>query len=1051
MGIKSLLRNPINREATSLLGGVPFLARATEFIVHPLKQSPMNREATFVRVVLLFVVILFSSPAFAQFEEYNHPELVWQTIETAHCFVHFHNGTERTARELVGIAEAVYDPITKLYDYEPDTKVHWIVRDHDDYSNGGTYYYDNKIVIWATPLDFELRGTHNWLYDVVTHEFTHLIQLGASRKGPRWMPGVYFQFIGYEPERRPDVLYGYPNRIMSWPVAGTIIPMWFAEGTAQFQARGLNHDWWDSHRDMMIRVRALGGNLLTLDQMTVFGKSSMGSELVYCQGYALTRFIANAYGDDVLAKLSQEMGGVSNWNFDAASKQTLGLDQQGIYNEWRKSISTDYSHRTEVIRTHLSDRKVVRDDGFGNLYPAFSADGKRLAFVSNKGRDYLSTAKLVIYETEKDTITETKCPAISTVSWSPDGKFLAYSRQGEPNGKGSHFDDLYLWNLEKEKETRLTKSSRLSAPSYSPDGKSLIAVMTTDGTQNLALLGLPAEVKGKDLSDKLTWRLLTHFKDGRQIFRPRFSPDGKSIVCATSDLGTRDIYRFDLSSERFEPLISTDVDERDPVISRDGKFLYYACDRTGIFNLYRRNLESGRDEAISNVIGGAFMPTLTDNGSVGYAEFTSKGYGVYLINEPEPVEPVGMVYLGGDVREDVKLPPHPVADNPAIGYSTPFGKLAVLPRLAWDYGKFKPGFYAYTNDFLEKLSLFGGFQMNGQGDRDAYLNAEYRHLYPTLFLEVFNIVRTKGERFDDPYVIVGDTIINGEPAPIYGKYNVDYRFNLSEFDIGVKLPIRDAISATGTVRLSTYKSALKFDDGGTFDYTYLRGKAYILRLEADYLMRSAGMDIHPLGGWTAWLEAAHENNRFIEGFEIDADKLTLLEVYKPYNYQRFEAEGDYYHTLFDSKVVLNPRLMAGAVTRTVDPFFHLYAGGLTGMRGYSFYSLGGTARATGRLSLRFPILEGIDQRLGVFYFDRVNGALFAEAGNIWRSGEEFGSLKKDIGAELRMKMFSWYGFPTDVQFTAAYGLDRFTVTEGDISQAYGKEWRYYFTLLFGFI
>ena len=1013
-------------------------------------QLPFAIRLVGICLISLICCEFLSPPAYAQFEAYNHPELVWRTIETEHCFVHFHEGTERTARELAGIAESVYQPITSLYDYEPDTKVHWVVRDHDDYSNGGTYYYDNKIVIWATPLDFELRGTHNWLYDVVTHEFTHLIQLGASRKGPRWLPGVYFQFIGYEPERRPDVLYGYPNRIMSWPVAGTTVPMWFAEGTAQFQSRGLNHDWWDSHRDMMIRVRALDGNLLTLNQMTVFGKSSIGSELVYCQGYALTRFIANNYGDEALGKLSNGMGSALNWTFDASTRKVLGLDQQGLYNEWRRTISADYANRTQIIRDNLSDRKVIRDDGFGNLYPAFSRDGARLAFVSNKGRDFLSTAKLVIYDAVKDTVTDTKCPAVGQVDWSPDGKSLLYSRQGEPNLKGNHFDDLYVWNIEDEKETRLTRDARLSSPSYSSDGKSLVAVLTTDGTQNLAILELTQELKGKDLSDKLTWRLLTHFKDGRQIFRPRFSPDGKAIVCATSDLGTRDIYRYDIGNDRFEPLIATEVDERDPVMTRDGKWLYYACDRTGIFNLYRRNLESGRDEALSNVIGGAFMPTLTTDGSVGYAEFTSKGYGVYLVKEPQPVDPVGMVYLGGDVREDVKLPPHPSVDVASTAYATPFGKLAILPRVAWDYGKFKPGFYAYTNDFLEKLSLFGGFQMNAQGDRDGYLSAEYRHLYPTLFLEVFNIVRTKGERFDDPYVIVGDTIINGQPAPIYGKYDVDYRFNLSEYDIGAKLPIRDAISAAATFRLSTYKSALTFDDGSTFDYTYLRGKAYILRLEADYLMRSAGMDIHPLGGWTAWLEASHENNRFIEGFEIDADKLTLLEVYKPYNYQRFEAEGDYYHTLF-GKVVLNPRLMAGTVTRTVDPFFHLYAGGLTGLRGYSFYSLGGTARAAGRLSLRFPILQDIDHRVGAFYFDRVNGALFAEAGNIWRGGQEFGSLKKDVGAELRLKMFSWYGFPTDVQLTGAYGLDRFTVRENDISQAYGKEWRWYLTVLFGFI
>jgi len=184
--------------------------------------------------VLLFLLFVINSPLTAQISPYNHPELKWLTIESKHAIVHFHEGGERTAREVAGIADLVYEPITSLYDYEPDGKINWIIRDHDDYSNGAAYYYDEKIEIWATPLDFELRGQHHWLYNVVTHEFTHMIQLGASRKGPRWMPQVYFQGFGYEPERRPDVLYGYPNAIASWPVIGTVIPMWFAEGTAQW-------------------------------------------------------------------------------------------------------------------------------------------------------------------------------------------------------------------------------------------------------------------------------------------------------------------------------------------------------------------------------------------------------------------------------------------------------------------------------------------------------------------------------------------------------------------------------------------------------------------------------------------------------------------------------------------------------------------------------------------------------------------------------------------------------------------------------------------------
>ena len=39
------------------------------------------------------------------------------------------------------------------------TRTHVIIIHVDDISNGAAYFYDNKIIIWTSPLDFELRGS----------------------------------------------------------------------------------------------------------------------------------------------------------------------------------------------------------------------------------------------------------------------------------------------------------------------------------------------------------------------------------------------------------------------------------------------------------------------------------------------------------------------------------------------------------------------------------------------------------------------------------------------------------------------------------------------------------------------------------------------------------------------------------------------------------------------------------------------------------------------------------------------------------------------------
>ena len=105
---------------------------------------------------------------------YNHSELVWKTFETSHFIFHYHEGTEKTVAEAAKVAEEIYKPITDYYDFRPTSKTTIIIKDTDDFSNGTAYYYDNKLEIWALPLDFDLRGSHRWLQNVITHEFTHI-------------------------------------------------------------------------------------------------------------------------------------------------------------------------------------------------------------------------------------------------------------------------------------------------------------------------------------------------------------------------------------------------------------------------------------------------------------------------------------------------------------------------------------------------------------------------------------------------------------------------------------------------------------------------------------------------------------------------------------------------------------------------------------------------------------------------------------------------------------------------------------------------------------
>ena len=50
---------------------------------------------------------LFNSFTFCQYNWYNHSELNWHTLETEHFLIHFHDETERSAREAAEIVDSL--------------------------------------------------------------------------------------------------------------------------------------------------------------------------------------------------------------------------------------------------------------------------------------------------------------------------------------------------------------------------------------------------------------------------------------------------------------------------------------------------------------------------------------------------------------------------------------------------------------------------------------------------------------------------------------------------------------------------------------------------------------------------------------------------------------------------------------------------------------------------------------------------------------------------------------------------------------------------------
>jgi hypothetical protein len=582
--------------------------------------------------------------------EYPNNHLPWFTIESDHFLVHYQKGSGQSAQLTSKIAEDIYEPITSLYQYEPSKKVSIVLRDREDFSNGAAYFFDDKIEIWVPALDTPLRGTHSWLTNVITHEFTHIVQLGASMKRTQRIPSIYLQWLSYEDVRRPDVLYGFPDGIVTMPFATVSIPAWFAEGTAQYQRSDLTYDYWDSHRDMILRTRMLSNSALNLTEMGFFtSKSSLERELVYNQGFDFTIYLIEQFGEEVIAELTLKSAETGNNNFDKVLEKVTGISADELYGDWleiRKQFYKDQIHEIEPTSS-----TVVEESGFFNFYPQFSVDENYFAYLTNRGRDFARTALMIIKDNSKIVIDDVggadrldseqnylishgfaSNPSIDFISnrfsFSNDNQRIAYSRASK-NRYGETYQDIYIFDIENEERTQITESARIQDPAWHPAKNQLAAVQLTDGTQNLVLMDIE--------SGKI--EQITNFRSGETVHTPVWA-DNNKIYFAMSSSGNRDIFLADLSTDRIQPVLSHPlVDFRDPWVKHESNELYFSSDISGIFNIYRKNINGRNIEQATNVIGGAFMPHVK-NDLLYFSDYQSDGYKISKSSVSDNIKPV---------------------------------------------------------------------------------------------------------------------------------------------------------------------------------------------------------------------------------------------------------------------------------------------------------------------------------------------------------------------------------------------------------------------------
>lgn len=598
------------------------------------KGAAMN---SIIRVLIVVVILGFGIPTQAQFLKLD-PALDWSVLETQHFHIIYHEGLEEIAQEAALISEEAYQFWARELRYAVPVKINVILADPADFAVGAANPLGDLIagVSHARTMSEWLNPQNpSWLEDVLYHEIGHVFDITKVHGLSQFLR----RYLG------PLVL---PNA--SKP--GTIIegiPIYF-----ELKRSGASRS--NSSRDAMyFRAQVLENRFIPLDQMsTSYDRKSWPSEymLSHDGGAWFARFIAERYGDDKFAQLNELNAdapltifslGLLN-NFGATFQKALGVSPQELERAWQEWLKAQFSPQIETIKSAgvTNFRKISRL-GYWHNDPVWSPDGKFIYFYHKDSRREASIRRVTRDGKENSSVV----PLTFELSFfrppffapapqiSPDGQSVLYARH-EVFALHYTYGDLYLWDLEKKEEKRLTEQARAYNPVFFPDGKRVLFAQQRAHGQSPTLAIY--ELEGG--------RILPFYQFPDDLFLDSFaiSPDGTKIALSLWKMGGyQDLYLLDVESKILTPLTQDRFGDFDPDWAPNGDFILFSSDREdGVYNLYAYRISDGQLLKITNVLTGAFAPAISPDGrEIAYVGYSTQGYELHLIeSDPTLWKPV---------------------------------------------------------------------------------------------------------------------------------------------------------------------------------------------------------------------------------------------------------------------------------------------------------------------------------------------------------------------------------------------------------------------------
>ena len=892
------------------------------------------------------------------------PDARWRTLDTTHFRVNYMAGLDSLANRTAARAEWAYGLLARELVEPPRGKIDIVLTDAVDLANGSaTPLPTNRIVLYADPPTdvAELAFTTDWLELLVLHELVHIFHLDEA--GGVW--AALRAVLG-----RNAALFPH-----------AYAPSWLPEGLATYyesrftpggRVRGTQFD-------MILRAAVLEDDLFSIDRVSGNPRSWPSGSSRYVYGALFLDHLARRSGEDAFPRFIEEYGEqLVPYLLDRAARRSGGVSFRLAWDGWADSLRAHYRAVADSLRAAgVTEPEILSPAGRDAYFPRFSPDGRFIAYAAATGREQPSIRLIEPGGAEREVAPQS---LLGPASWRPDGSGLVY---GDLQFRGPYRIHADLWTTSLAGgERRLTRSRRLSQPDIHPDGRTVLAVRDTGGT-NVLVAGDPQAGEPRTLTEP---SLDVHWAT------PRWSPDGDRIAAIRwSPGGMQDLVVLRADGTLLRQVTADRAVESAPAWSPDGRYLLFSSDRTGIPNLFALDLADGRLLQVTNVLTGAFEPDVSPDGRwIALSYYRSDGYHIARVPfEPggwraaPPTRVAALPVEGGNV--------HP----PVAGEGRPYSPWPTVRPAAW----------SFLTSAGTELGSGGGAALGGE-------DVVRRHQWAAQGLWYLEGGRFEGggayryQGWGNPAIELTVSqdwrVVCGEgSATCAGDEPVPSALLRRDREASVSLLwVRQRTRSTGWLRpaLTLERRRLSWKDVDAVEGVALGTVPADVsaRLELGRSsVRSFALTVGPAAGIS--LTAAAEAHRYLEPLPGDAGAAGYLRSIARARGYRSVAIGGSAHVLamrVDGGAELGSRspgfdvggARGGAVPGAFD--VEVFGGGVSfPVRGYPEGVQFGNRAVTATAEYRFPLLR-VERGLGLIpvYLDRITGDLFADAGTAWCGG-----------------------------------------------------------------